>query len=172
MNVTECNIPSSSTVGNYLNGFNYWDSFEVCLTNFELEIHEIYLNIFAYMPWWVKKLILIRNKVVGMIGLKGPSAEELNNIECKSEYKLGENIGLFILYSLHRDEIVAGGDDVHMDFRVSVQRIREEECYKVVVTTVVNVNNIFGHFYLFIIKPFHRYGMKRLLENASIENRL
>ena len=46
-------------------------------------------------------------------------------------------------------------------------KLSEERSSKVYVTTVCKVRNHFGRFYLFLIAPFHKYSVKRLIANAA-----
>ena len=69
-------------------------------------------------------------------------------------------------------ELVAGRDNKHMDFRLSVLKVSDGDAINVVVTTVCTIRNRFGKHYLRTIVPFHRRGLQRLLSNAIVANRL
>ena len=96
----------------------------------------------------------------------------MNRPEIKDAYAIGEKIALFTLYAQDEDELIAGGNDKHLDFRVSVLRLRENGTARVVVTTVVQTHNLFGRVYLAIITPFHKFGVKHLLSTATAKGRL
>jgi len=70
------------------------------------------------------------------------------------------------------NEIIAGGNDKHMDFRVSVLKINEGGASKIVLTTVVNTHNSFGKAYMSLIAPFHRFGVRTIMSNAVAANRV
>jgi hypothetical protein len=74
--------------------------------------------------------------------------------------------------ALNEAEIVTGGDDKHLDFRVLVSRVREGGRDKVVLSTVVSPHNFFGKAYLFLILPFHKAGVKTILSNAVAAGRI
>jgi hypothetical protein len=59
-----------------------------------------------------------------------------------------------------------------LDFRVSVLRIGESGVNRVVVTTAVDAHNLFGKVYLFFIMPFHRWGVRTILDNALAAHRI
>jgi hypothetical protein len=42
----------------------------------------------------------------------------------------------------------------------------------VVVTTICTVHNLSGKLYLFLVVPFHRYGVRKLMANALAARRL
>jgi uncharacterized protein DUF2867 len=165
-------MPSSCAFGSARGTLYYWDSFEVPLRRIELSITDIYLGVFAHHPSWMKWFIVIRGKIVRVFGLRATTLAELSNIEIKKKYALGDRIARFTLFAQNENEIVTGGDDTHLDFRVSVQRLNEGGTNKVVLTTVVRPHNLLGKAYLFFILPFHRFGVSRLLANAAAANRV
>ena len=74
---------------------------------------------------------------------------------------------------LHRrNEIVAGRNNKHLDFRLSVLRMTDGDAVSVVVSTICSVHNLFGKIYLFFIVPFHRTGVQSLMSNAVAAKRL
>jgi hypothetical protein len=99
---------------------------------------------------------LPRTRIVSVFGLKGPTAADFNHVEAKSGYAVGDKIARFTLFALSEAEIVTGGNDKHLDFRVLVSRIHEDGVDKVVLSTVVSPHNFFGKAYLFLILPFHK----------------
>ena len=90
----------------------------------------------------------------------------------KSGYCVGDKIVRFIIYTLNETEIVTGMDEKHLDFRVSVLRLAEGDGEKIVVSTVVLTHNLLGRVYMSVIKPFHRFGIKKILINAAKEKRI
>lgn len=172
MNVTSCSIPANSKVKSYLNHTDYWDSFETNLNKDELDIYNIYLGIFSHPPQWLKRLFTLQEKMATVLSLKSSSAAELNQVDRKLKYKIGDKVGLFTLLSVEENEIILGDDDKHLDFRVSVQRLAQAIPNKVVVTTLVQYNNWFGKVYFFLIRPFHQLGVSISIKNAVKENRI
>jgi hypothetical protein len=155
-----------------LQRFYYWDSFEAPLSRTDLDIDQIYLGIFSHYPCWAKWLLLARTRIVSVFGLKGPTAADFNHVEAKSGYAVGDKIARFTLFSLSKAEIVTGGNDKHLDFRVLVSRVREDGVDKVVLSTVVSPHNFFGKAYLFLILPFHKFGIKTIMSNAVAAGRV
>jgi hypothetical protein len=152
--------------------FYHWDSFEAPLSRTDLNIDQIYLGIFSHYPWWAKWLLLARTRIVSAFGLKGPTAADFDRVEARTGYAVGDKIARFTLFALSEAEIVTGGDDKHLDFRVLVSRVREDGRDKVVLSTVVNPHNLFGKAYLFLILPFHKAGVKTILSNAVAAGRV
>ena len=158
-------FPDKSTV-------YYWDAFETDLTQANLSMTKIYLGIFSYLPVWGKWLLVIRNKIVSVFGISGPSSAQLNDVGLKERYTVGEPIALFTLLSQNENEIVAGGNEKHLDFEVSLLRINRGDVSKIVVTTIVSPHNMFGKMYLLVILPFHRFGVKTLMARAVAAKRV
>jgi hypothetical protein len=150
----------------------YCESYEVPLRRSELKIHEIYLAVLGHLPWWARALIVVRNFIVSFFGLRTQPAANVWKPEVKDRYVPGDRIVRFNLYTLDDNEIVAGGDDKHLDFRVSVMQVTENGVHKVVVSTLIFTHNLFGKIYLLFVLPLHRFGMRRLLAQAVARGRL
>ena len=74
--------------------------------------------------------------------------------------------------ALSEDEVVAGRDNKHMDFRLSVLKVPDGDRPSVVVSTICTVHNLSGKLYLFFVVPFHRHGVRKLMTNALVARRL
>src|SRR5258708_33552558 len=125
MKITRRRTPPASAFLRDLDRFYYWDSYEAPLRRGDLAMHEIYLALSAHHPRWAKRLLILRGRIVALFGLKGSTAADLDTIEIKSAYQPGEKIARFTLFGQSDTEIVAGGDDRHLDFRVSVRKLTE-----------------------------------------------
>jgi hypothetical protein len=172
MVVTRRPTPPGSTFLPALAGAYYWDSFEAPLTRDTLAMHEIYLALFAHHPCWARRLLVLRGRIVALFGLRASTAADFDAVEIKSAYQPGEKIARFTLYGQSDTEIVAGGHDKHLDFRVSVRKLTDAGGSRVVLSTAVSPHNFFSKAYLFVILPFHRAGVRMLLSNAVKAGRL
>lgn len=173
MQVIECDIPCGSALSrDLIENAHFHDCYRAPLARPELGIVDIYSAIFAHMPLTLKLLLIARNATVRPFGLKAPTIAEVMRGGFKAGHAVGETIGRWRIFFISDDEIIAGIDDRHQDFRVSVLRMRGAETASVVVTTVCTVHNLFGKCYLFFIVPFHRYGVRKLMVNAIEAERL
>lgn len=170
--IKERSTPPCSVLGREWSASYYADSWEAVLTRTALPVHELYLGIFDHHPWWAKWLLVIRTKIVSVFGLKGPAFADFKRTTIKDSYAVGEKIGRFTLLFQTDNELIAGGNDKHLEFRVSVLKMREDGMNKVVLSTIVNPHNLFGKVYLFFILPFHRFGVKMILANAVAAKRV
>jgi hypothetical protein len=173
MSIEKCDIPSASALDRrFIEAAYFRDSYRAPLSRTRAGIVDIFLAIFAHHPRWMKMVLIARNRIVPFFGLDAPLASEIINFEIKSSYRVGDKIGVWPILSLTETELVAGRDDKHLDFRLSVFKVTDGETASVVVSTVCVVNNTFGKVYLFFIVPFHKWGVQRIISNAVIAGRL
>jgi hypothetical protein len=173
MSVVECDVPSSSMLCRELiEGAYFRDSYRAPLNHRELGIVDIFYGIFAHHPLWMKLLLIARNKVASLAGLDAPTTSEILHAEIKDNHAVGEKIGVWPIFSLSENEVVAGRNNKHMDFRLSVLKVADGDRASVVVSTICTVHNLSGKLYLFFVVPFHRYGVRKLMTNALAARRL
>jgi hypothetical protein len=153
-------------------GCYYWDSFEAPLRRPGLAMHEIYLALFAHHPRWARALLIVRGWIVAPLGLRASKAADFDDIEIKPAYEIGDKIARFTLLAQNDTEIVTGGDDRHLDFRVAVCKVADGGASRVALSTTVSPHNLFGRAYLLAILPFHRLAVRKLLSNAVKAGRL
>ena len=173
MSVVECDVPSESALGKALiERADFRDAYRAPLRRPEAGVIEIFHAIFAYRPAWMNLILIARNKVAGFAGLEAPTTSELLNIEKRDRYIVGEKIGPWPIFFLGPDELIAGRDNKHMDFRLSIMRVRDRNGSSVVVSTLCMVHNRFGRYYLSSITPFHKFGLRKLMASALAAQRL
>ncbi len=141
-----------------LKQINFGDIFST--TNHVDSIKLIAKSIFDHTPKWVDLLFTLRNKMVGLIGLKNEIPKDYTN-----DFKVGGYVGLFKIYNLEDSECILGLDDSHLNFRVIINK-GIDNYYNINVITLVEYNNLKGKIYMSIIKPFHRIVVKRMVANA------
>ena len=170
--VTRRRTPPDSAFLGDLRSFYYWDSYEAPLVRGDLAMHELYLSLFAHHPRWIRRLLILRGWIVRPFGLRATTAADFDSIENKPAYAVGDKIARFTLFAQNGSEIVTGGDDKHLDFRVSVQKLGAQGAPHVALSTVVSPHNALGRAYLCAILPFHRAGVRALLANALAAGRI
>lgn len=155
--ISKVETPKKSIIYKYISDVDYSDAYSMELRDKEVSAEEIYLNIFSHVPSWIMNLMLLRNKVVALFGLK--SDGKMDDVK---SLKVGEKAGIFMIYSIEKEEIIAGEDNVHLDFRVSV--LKEDD--EVTISTLIHYNNLFGKVYMTIVMPFHRLVVKAMMKNV------
>ena len=169
-NATSCPLPLNSRLGESLPRIDYLDSFDVPSQTPEQDLVAIYAAVLGHLPKVFKQLLVVRSRLVKPLGIAGVSYKDLARpIETGRAYAIGEKIGRWTLFAKHQDELITGADDWHLDFRVSVLR---DARLRIVLSTAVMTHNAFGRAYLATILPVHRFGVAKLLGNASAAGRI
>ena len=172
-NVVKCDVPTASVLDRSVVERAYFqDSYRAPLSHPRASVTDIFYAIFAHRPAWMNAVLIIRNKIASWCGLDAPAAAEILNVEIKDHFAIGDMIGPWPIFALSANELVAGRDNAHLDFRLSILKTIEGESANVVVTTICTVHNMFGKIYLFFIIPFHIWGVQRLITNAVNAGRL
>ena len=170
---TECEFPSLSALDcRWVNSAYFLDSYRISLSRQTLSVVEIFHAAFAHHPMWVKVVLIVRNQIASLCGLDAPTASEVLNPVIKDSYAVGGKIGVWPIFALSDVELIAGRNNKHLDFRLSVLREVNDTTARAVISTVCVVHNAFGKVYLFFIVPFHKWGVRRLLSRAAIAGRL
>ena len=173
MSVVECDVPSDSAMGkDLIERADFRDAYRAPLRRPDLGVVEIFFGIFAHRPAWMNLMLVARNKTAALAGLEAPTTSEVINMEMRERYAVGEKIGPWPIYFLGADELVAGRDNRHMDFRLSILKVRDGKGPSVVVSTICMVHNAFGRYYLSSVIPFHKFGVRRLMTDAAAALRL
>jgi hypothetical protein len=173
MPVIECEVPPSSALSRDLVRSAYFhDSWRIPLARAGLSIVDIFFALFGHTPFWMMALLITRNAIARRFGLEAPTAAEILHPTMRASYHVDDKIGPWPIYFIGEDEIVAGRNNKHLDFRLSVLRVKDADAESVVVSTICSVHNFSGKIYLFFIVPFHRTGVKALMSNAVAAKRL
>jgi hypothetical protein len=172
MTVQACEAPVSSALGRAKVDTAYFrDAYRAPLTH-DQSVVDIFFAIFGYRPAWMNAALIARNRAASLFGLKAPSAQELLHRTRSHDYAVGERIGTWPIHTLTETELIAGLDDKHLDFRLSILIEDGSESRSVVVSTVCNVHNTFGKLYLLFVIPFHKWGVQLLIRRAVAAGRL
>ena len=140
-------IPTNSLVLNGFEKVDYCDTYQIQKKT-EKNAEEISKEILQ-MPKWTLILFKLRNRIVGIFGLKTDKNTEKTDT-------------FFSVIEKNENEIVMGEVDKHLNFRLSVLKSDIENTISLI--TAVHFNNKFGNIYFFIIKPFHKIILKATLK--------
>jgi hypothetical protein len=173
MTVVKCETPSASVMDRRLVEAAYFrDAYSAPVRHTHASVVDIFVAIFAHHPMWMKSILILRNRIAILCGLEAPTAAEILHPQFKSSYVIGDVIGVWLIFALTPTELVAGRDNKHLDFRLSVLKVTAGEATSVVVSTVCTVHNLFGKIYLLFIVPFHKWGVQWLISKAVSTGRL
>ncbi len=173
MELVECDLPLASALqAHWVAAAYFHDSYRAPLAIPCASVVDIFFGIFGHNPRWVTLALLWRNRVVKAFGLLVPADADITHPARRQTYAVGDNIGPWPIFSISENELIAGRDNSHLDFRVSIHREPGSPGPFVVVSTVCVVHNLFGKVYLYVVVPFHRWGVKYLITRAQRAGRL
>jgi hypothetical protein len=165
-------IPQESSL-NHRDVETAWfsDSYQAVLTKPTMSVADLFEAVLGHHPRWIKMLLILRNRIAARAGLSVAPDALIQNFERKLYYAVGDTIGPWPIFHLSETELIAGRDEYHLDFRVSILKLNTPSP-SVAISTICNVHNRSGKFYLFFIVPFHRWGMRKLMRRAITAGRL
>ena len=173
MTIFACDIPLASVLDRQVIKAAYFrDSYIAPLKRPDASVVDIFFAIFGHHPVWIKALLIVSNQVAKLCGLEVPTVADILLTKIQSHYAVGDTIGPWPIFSLSQTELVAGRNNKHLDFRLSVLKIVENQNANVVISTICSVHNVYGKIYLFFIVPFHKWGVRRMLSSAIAAGRL
>ena len=169
MKILKTTLPKNSILTIDQKKYDYVDSFEGIYTDKDNNISSDIVGkaFFTSAPTWVSNLLELRNKIVGIFGLKTSGqannrATLLKNFKCEPN----ERLGLFKVFDRTENEVVLGEDDKHLNFRVSLlkSKIIGTNQNKLTITTTVEFKNWYGKLYFLPVKPFHSFIVPTMLK--------
>lgn len=168
-----CTVPQSSALQpQWVAAAWFSDAYRAPLRKPPPDVVEIFFAIFGHHPQWIKQTLLLRNRLARRWGLAVPADSGILHPTRKSAYTAGDTIGPWPVFSISAHELVVGRDNAHLDFRLSILRELHGPSPTVVVSTVCLPHNWAGKVYLFFIVPFHRWGVKFIIQRALRAGRL
>lgn len=175
MTIQQTELPGKSILNKDGKKCDYIDSYQGVFSTKKDTISptEIGKAFFTGGPKWVGKLFTLRNKIVGLFGLKTPGKitdrqKQLDNFKCEP----GEQLGLFKVFSKTNNEVVLGEDDKHLNFRVSLfldQQDENQSRKTLIISTTVKFNNWLGRLYFLPVRPFHKLIAPTMLKGIIRE---
>ncbi|MBH5385854.1 MULTISPECIES: DUF2867 domain-containing protein [Bradyrhizobium] len=137
-----------------LAGAQFIDAFRVEVGATAVNAREACTRMVLDGPRWIDALLRLRNILVKPFGLKtsGEGAPAPHGL-----------IGLFPVLSETPEQLVAGFDDSHLDFRIVVDVSGNAASRQVTSTTLVRTHNLLGRTYLALIMPFHKLVVRNMM---------
>lgn len=160
-------VPKESEIRKHLAGATLFDAFAAPIGDEHRSALELYIDIMAQTPEWINGLMDIRNKAVGLFGLK--NLGQLNNVNPARKpesYRVGDHIGIFSILMLSEREVILSESDKHVDAKVSLFKTTSGNQNLVVMTTVIHVHNLLGRLYMLLVWPVHKLMVPSLLSRG------
>ncbi|MDD1017047.1 DUF2867 domain-containing protein [Pseudomonas rubra] len=158
--INACAVPAGSGIYAQLPGADFVDAHQVSVDDGERSALGHFLILMNSMPRWIDNLMVLRNRLVRLCGLK--DLGRLSRIDLQrdeSTYRANERVGIFTLLSNSPDEVLLVDRDKHLDVYIALQRrpLGADNRREIVVSTVVHTHNRLGRLYMLPVAPFHRF---------------
>lgn len=166
--ITEVAVPPNSEISQHLEGADFADSYEVSIENPAMTALEIYLSAVSKTPAWIERLMTTRNRIVSVFGIKDlGSLGAVDQSKPVAAYRVGDRVGIFVVYSLSDQEIVFADSDKHLNAKISVRKTGSHDHPSVAVSTVVHIHNALGRLYILLVAPVHRLIVPAMLRRLA-----
>lgn len=148
--VITADVPAQSQLNDRLGSTDFIDCFSVKSDLSPRKAAEIVTD----FPGWAQLLLKVRGILTAPFGLmsEGPAA--------------ADKVGIFPVEVENEHELIAGFNDKHLDFRVSVISSNGH----VFLATWVHPHNLGGRLYLRAIMPFHKLIVRESLNRVRRES--
>lgn len=138
--------------------------------NSDIDHVELMRYFFKSFPAIFVLLLALRDIFARLFSLKRSSgitkSERLDQLD-KFQGHIGEAISLFEVLDKNEQELMTGQKDSHLDFKLSFISYKKNGLKYIELATVVHFNNSLGKLYFAVVKPFHKYFVKRILLNME-----
>jgi hypothetical protein len=147
-----------AAAGALLDGAQFIDAYSVTVPGAALNARQAAEKMLQHQPRWIRSLMALRDLFVTPFGLKTADA---------ARGSATDRVGFFPVLGETPQQIVAGLNDRHLDFRVVVKVMESGAGQTITATTVVLTHNRLGRGYLAIILPFHRLVVRSMLRQVA-----
>ncbi|NOH95987.1 DUF2867 domain-containing protein [Vibrio sp. 99-70-13A1] len=150
-------LPDNADIRTHLEDAYFADSFYTDIQYQGQSAMDVYMDLMKATPKWVSVLMALRNKVVGLFGLKNlGNLTDVDTTKLAADYQVGDKIGIFSLYSKSETEVIVEDRDNHLNVKLSFKIEPNGNTAKVHATSVVHVKNKLGRVYMFFVGPVHK----------------
>ncbi len=162
-------IPEGTLISNMVNNAYFSDTHNVNIRYDGQSALDIYMLMAQDTPRWVNSLMMLRNQIVSKMGLKhlGKMAD-FSTDKPSNEYQVGDQIGIFSIYSLNHEEIILEDRDKHLNVRLSFFIEPNGDTATLHASSVVHVKNTFGKVYMFFVAPVHKLIVPATLKRLPL----
>jgi hypothetical protein len=168
-----CDVPEASAIGRHaIDTAFFRDAYRTALTRPGADVIDIFFAVFGHHPRWMQRVLLLRNRLAAAAGLDTPADGDILQPSRRAHYQVGDTIGPWPIFGLSPTELIAGRDNRHLDFRLSVLREQVGPAPTAVISTVCTTHNLFGRVYLRLVIPIHIWGVQWLIARAHAAGRL
>ncbi len=151
---------------------SFWDNYQLNSTQLKQAPapKDMMIAFFKAFPKSFIFLLRTRERIAKWLRLK-TADESDSKIETLHQFKgeIGDRIALFEVLAKNEQELMTGQNDSHLDFKLSFISYADQTGVKLELATTVIINNKIGKFYFAVVKPFHRFYLKRIIKRMEHE---
>lgn len=172
--VMKVEIPEASKIKGAVRVVDFGDAYLATLTDAQMSVQDIYVAVFGDGPKWVGHLMNLRGRIAAVVGLKHPTdGIPVDAVDADGKkFQVGTRVGFFTVQSVDPGELIVGDDDNHLNFRISIFKSSLHGEHTVTLSTVVEIHNMLGKIYMLVVKPFHKWISRTMLQRAINAGRL
>jgi hypothetical protein len=172
MKIRKIPLPEASVLRNITGKYVHIDSYSASINGVGTLINATGVaNAFFFQkqPGWIGALFSIRNGIVKYFGLKtGTKEGDIIPSPEGFKFEVGKRVGLFKVFANTASEIIGGEDDKHLNFRISLFTNHQPSGeVLIVVSTVVQFNNLLGRLYFIPVRLFHGLITRSMLKSTA-----
>jgi len=142
-----------------LPGTDWADAYEMITRRRFADMREVAHATVGSMPPWSRLLLKVRNVIVHPFGLKPDGMADAPDSAAR--------VDIFPILDERVDSTVLGLDDVHLNFRIVIERTPLTAGDQIRITTLVQRHNLFGRMYIAAITPFHKAIARAPIQQAA-----
>lgn len=167
MKVYRKTLPTDSLIAKALERIDYEDNFATIVRGSALPLEKLPKLFFKSFPKWFLALMLLREKIGAVIGLKTATGLDVPQQLQDFTGKVGESIALFHVMGRSEEELLTGENDSHLDFRLSFFVKPQGNESEISLSTTVQYNSWVGRLYFLPVKPIHNLVMPVILRRMA-----
>jgi hypothetical protein len=170
--VKKAGIDQNYLISHNLEEVDFWDNFQLSSQQLEVvpEPKDMMIAFFLAFPSSFKALLNLREVLVKPFGLKtAPQTNKKSRYENLYSFngEVGASVAIFEVLDKNERELLTGQNDSHLDFKLSFVSYQSDEGVRMELITTVKLNNVIGRTYFRLIKPFHRFYIRRILQRME-----
>lgn len=151
---------------------SYCDAYQILTPAGDDSMLTLATQVLGSTPKWIDFLMLCRNRIVVLLGLKDLGGmRNIRRDKAVEDYRIGDRVGIFTLLYLAENEVILGDADKHLTVKVSIYRQHATHDCELTVATVVHNHNWLGRLYMLFVAPAHkvivRASLRRYLRTLT-----
>lgn len=156
-------IPDYSIILNDFGKVDYGDSYTITISTNIYSVDKITLDLFK-TPRWIELLSNLKDYIANFFIEKKSDENAV-----KLLFSVGSKLTFFSVVDRNQKEIVMGENYKRLSFRISVMAEQNVLNTNIYLSTIFHYNNLLGRLYLSLLKPFHRFYIKKRLKDYANE---